>query len=79
MTIRVLRVIEYEYPDYKAYEHDREQWTEKTPPTARNMRMWSSVVRVTHQDHEGCPTDMPVDPWAAPATTNDNNKENTTT
>lgn len=45
--IRVLRVIEYEYPDHAAYERDSANWTISHRGGDRNLRhMHSEVVRV---------------------------------
>jgi hypothetical protein len=44
--IRVLRVIEYEYPNYDAYDRDRDRWTLVVQQNDRGFRMTSQVVRV---------------------------------
>ena len=42
--VRVLRLLEYEYPDVEAAEEDMARWTTSSPPSNRRMRMRSSTM-----------------------------------
>jgi hypothetical protein len=51
MTIRVIRILEYEFRDAKAYEDDRYQWTHGVE--AHNMTMRCAVLSVEFLSEEG--------------------------
>lgn len=45
--IRVVRVLEYTYPDIEAYERDQARWTHASPPiTWKDMQMRTVGVLV---------------------------------
>lgn len=57
MKIRVIRILEYEFRDTKAYEDHRYQWTHGI--RAHNMTMQSAVLPIEILSEEG--TDLVPD------------------
>lgn len=65
MTIRVLRVLEYEYRDHAHYERDSATWTHTLPQgrlVGKQPRMVSQVVRVQQVPDTTPTTNDPAQP-----------------
>lgn len=51
--IRVLRVIEYTYPDVETYWRDKSRWTIRGGPNNANIGFTSAVIAEHITDDEG--------------------------